>query len=78
MNSATGAYRRRADERRGKSAGRPERGFVHEGQLPRLERLQAGIGPASPLDDAAAGSTAAAAASAALQRRPRALFEYQP
>ena len=46
-----------------------------------LERLRAGAGPASPLDDAATGSTAAAAdtaASAALRRMPRALFEYQP
>ena len=46
-----------------------------------LERLRAGAGPASPLDDAATGSTAAAAAtaaSAALRRIPRALLEYQP
>jgi hypothetical protein len=42
-----------------------------------LARLRAGTGPASPLDDAAAGSNAAAA-SAALRRIPRALFEYQP
>ena len=39
-----------------------------------LERLRAGAGPGSPLDDAATGSNAAAA----LRRIPRALFEYQP